>query len=149
MRAWSNRTRLLAALLVALAAAPARAQSAPPQPAPEERVVRPSEVTVLSGSVFRVGDERYQVAGVRTPRPRGGRCLLERRKGREARTALRRLLRRGEIRLTPTGQVGPRGERFVRVVVDRRDVGQRLLDRRIAVPRQASEGRNPWCLNMR
>ena len=142
MRARPNHM-LLTALVVALVGTAARAQ------APEERVVRSSEVTVLSGSVFRVGDERYQVAGVRTPRPRTGRCLLERRKGREARTALRRLLRRGDIRLVPTGQIGPRGERFARVLVDRADVAQRLISRRIAVPRQAAEGRNPWCLNMR
>lgn len=133
---------------LALAAACLTAGAAGAQ-APDSRVVRPSEITVLSGSVFRIGDERYQVAGVRTPRPRGGRCLLERRRGREARTALRRLLRRGEVRITPTGQVGPRGERFAQVQVERVDVAQRLIDRRVAVPRQAAEGRNPWCLNLR
>lgn len=148
---WTSLPQRLALLAALALVGPRLAAAQVPAPAPvsEARTVRPSEIVVLSGSVFRIGDDRYQVAGVRTPRPRFGQCLLERRKGREARATLRRLLRRGDIRLIPTGAVGPRGERIVRVLADRQDVAQRLIERRVAVPRQAGEGRNPWCLSMR
>ena len=143
MRVWPNRIGPILAALMVVSATPVAAQN------PETRLIRPSEIVVLGGSVFRVGDELYQVAGIRTPRPRRGRCLLERRRGREARSALRRLLRRGEIRVIPTGQIGAGGARLAQVTVDRQDLAQRLIERRFAVSRQGPEGRNPWCLNLR
>ena len=131
------------------------AQSAPaaqPQaaPAPDVRVVRPRDVTIVSGSRFRVGNERYQVFGVRAPRSRGGQCVMERLRGRQSRAALRRILSRGEIRIAPTGQVNALGDRIARVTVDGHSVARRLVDARAAVARRlSSDSYNPWCISLR
>jgi hypothetical protein len=130
---------------------PAAAGQAPAAPSvsAEARVVRPKDVTVISGSRFRVGNERYQVFGVRTPRPRAGQCVMERLRGRQSRAALRRILSRGEIRITPTGNLNALGEKIARVTVDGYSVARRLIDARAAVPRRASETFNPWCISLR
>jgi hypothetical protein len=129
-------------------AAPAPVPQPPAQPAFEPRIVRPKDVTVISGSRFRVGNDRYQVFGVRTPRPRGGQCVMERLRGRQSRSALRRILSRGEIRIAPTGQVNALGDKLARVSVDGHSVRRRLIDARAALPRRG-EGFNPWCISLR
>ena len=119
-------------------------------PAPDVRVVRPRDVTIVSGSRFRVGNERYQVFGVRAPRSRGGQCVMERLRGRQSRAALRRILSRGEIRIAPTGQVNALGDRIARVTVDGHSVARRLVDARAAVARRlSSDSYNPWCISLR
>lgn len=128
--------------------APAPAPQPPAPPALEPRIVRPKDVTVISGSRFRVGNDRYQVFGVRTPRPRGGQCVMERLRGRQSRGALRRILSRGEIRIAPTGQVNAFGDKLARVSVDGYSVRRRLIDARAALPRRG-EGFNPWCISLR
>jgi hypothetical protein len=128
------------------------AETAPapqPQAAADARVVRPRDITVMTGSRFRVGNERYQVFGVRTPRPRGGQCIYERLRGRQSRAALRRILSRGEIQIAPTGQVNALGDRIARVTVDGRNVARRLIDARAGIPRRLSESYNPWCISLR
>ena len=130
------------------APAPAAVPQPPAQPALEPRIVRPKDVTVISGSRFRVGNDRYQVFGVRTPRPRGGQCVMERLRGRQSRSALRRILSRGEIRIAPTGQVNAFGDKLARVSVDGYSVRRRLIDARAALPRRG-EGFNPWCISLR
>jgi hypothetical protein len=129
-------------------AAPAPVPQPPAQPAFEPRIVRPKDVTVISGSRFRVGNDRYQVFGVRTPRPRGGQCVMERLRGRQSRSALRRILSRGEIRIAPTGQVNAFGDKLARVSVEGHSVRRRLIDARAALPRRG-EGFNPWCISLR
>jgi hypothetical protein len=111
--------------------------------------VRPKDVTIISGSRFRVGNDRYQVFGVRTPRPRAGQCVMERLRGRQSRAALRRILSRGEIRIVPTGGTNALGDRTARVFVDGQGVARKLIDARAAVPRRASENFNPWCISLR
>jgi hypothetical protein len=128
--------------------APAPVPQPPAQPTLEPRIVRPKDVTVISGSRFRVGNDRYQVFGVRTPRPRGGQCVMERLRGRQSRSALRRILSRGEIRIAPTGQVNAFGDKLARVSVDGHSVRRRLIDARAALPRRG-EGFNPWCISLR
>ena len=158
--------RLLSALVVVALAGPvpfgfvlAQTPAAPPvalppvpqppaPPALEPRIVRPKDVIVISGSRFRVGNDRYQVFGVRTPRPRGGQCVMERLRGRQSRSALRRILSRGEIRIAPTGQVNAFGDKLARVSVDGYSVRRRLIDARAALPRRG-EGFNPWCISLR
>lgn len=122
---------------------------AAPAPAGEVRVVRPRDVTILSGSRFRVGNERYQVFGVREPRPRGGQCVYERLRGRQSRAALRRILSRGEIRIAPTGSLNALGDRLARVTVDGQSVARRLINARAAVIRRPGQNFNPWCLSLR
>jgi hypothetical protein len=162
-------TRLLPTLLAAaLAASAAFAQTpapappaapapatrpAPPAvrpaaPAPQVRIVRPREVTVLGASTFRVGSDRYQIAGVYAPRSRAGQCLMERLRGRNARAALRRMMARGEIRIFPTGEVTPGGFRLARVTVNGQSVRRRLINRRLVLARRPV-GRNPWCIGGR
>jgi hypothetical protein len=111
--------------------------------------VRPKDITVMSGSRFRVGNDRYQVFGVRTPRPRAGQCVMERLRGRQARSTLRRILSRGEIRIVPTGGVNSLGDRTARVWVDGQSVARRLVDARAAVARRLGETFNPWCISLR
>lgn len=111
--------------------------------------MRPREITVISGSRFRVGSERYQVFGVRAPRPRAGQCVMERLRGRQSRSALRRILSRGEIRIVPTGGTNALGDRTARVFVDGQSVARRLIDARAAVPRRLGESFNPWCISLR
>ena len=111
--------------------------------------MRPKDVTVISGSRFRVGNERYQVFGVRTPRPRAGQCVMERLRGRQSRAALRRILSRGEIRIAPTGNVNALGDKIARVTVDGSRVDSRLIDARAAVRRRPGESFNPWCISLR
>lgn len=142
---------------------PAASQSAPAAPTPPEttgamaadapmpadaRVVRPRDITIVSGSRFRVGNDRYQVFGVRAPRPRNGQCVMERLRGRQSRAALRRILSRGEIRIAPTGQLNQLGDKIARVTVDGHSVRRRLIDARAAVPRRG-ENFNPWCISLR
>ena len=115
----------------------------------DARIVKPRDVTIVSGSRFRVGNDRYQVFGVRTPRPRGGQCLMERLRGRQARAALRRILSRGEIRIAPTGQLNQFGDKLARVTVDGQAVRRRLIDARAALPRRGNEAFNPWCISLR
>jgi hypothetical protein len=100
---------------------------AAPAPAGEVRVVRPRDVTILSGSRFRVGNERYQVFGA----------------------ALRRILSRGEIRIAPTGSLNALGDRLARVTVDGQSVARRLINARAAVIRRPGQNFNPWCLSLR
>jgi len=128
------------------AAAPAQAPAAP---ALEPRTVRPRDITVITGSRFRIGNERYQIFGIRTPRPRAGQCLMERLRGRRARSTLRRILSRGEIRIVPTGQTNAIGDKLVRVSVDGQGVRRKLIDARVARPRRANETYNPWCISLR
>jgi hypothetical protein len=111
--------------------------------------VRPKDITIISGSRFRVGSERYQVFGVRAPRPRAGQCVMERLRGRQSRAALRRILSRGEIRIAPTGQLNSLGDRSARVSVDGQSVARKLIDARAAVPRRLGESFNPWCISLR
>jgi hypothetical protein len=154
--------RLLAALLALALAGPVSAQTPappaqppapaaqPPAPSPlEARVVRSKDIVVISGSRFRVGNDRYQVFGVRTPRPRAGQCVMERLRGRQSRSALRRILARGEIRIAPTGQVNALGDRIARVSVDGQSARRRLIDARAALPRRGNESFNPWCISLR
>jgi hypothetical protein len=157
---------LFAIAVAATAGVPALAQGRPPAPLPpvtapspqsqaapapslEPRIVRPRDVSVISGSRFRVGNERYQVFGVRTPRPRG-QCVYERLRGRQSRAALRRLLSRGEIRIAPTGQLNALGDKIARVTVDGHSVARKLIDARAALPRRlGGETYNPWCISLR
>lgn len=104
---------------------------------------------MISGSRFRVGQERYQIFGIRSPRPVAGQCLMERLRGRQARAALRRILSRGEIRIAPTGHVTPLGDRVARVWVDGHSVARRLVNARAAVVRRPGESFNPWCISLR
>ncbi len=120
-----------------------------PAPPADARIVRPPEVTIISGSRFRVGNERYQVFGVRTPRARGGQCVYERLRGRQSRAALRRILSRGEIRIMPTGQVNQLGDRLARVSVDGQSVARRLINARAAIVRRPGQNFNPWCISLR
>ena len=137
---------------------PLFAPSQPPQPAPaaqlptapEARIVRPRDVTIISGSRFRVGNDRYQVFGVRAPRARAGQCVMERLRGRQSRAALRRILSRGEIRIAPTGQVNALGDKVARVTVDGQSVARKLIDARAAIARRlSSDSYNPWCISLR
>ncbi len=130
------------------AMAPAAAAAPSPGAGFEPRVVRPREVSVITGSRFRVGNERYQIHNVRTPRPRLGECVMERLRGRRSRSALRRILSRGEIRIVPTGQVSPLGDKVARVYVNGQSVRRKLIDARAALPRR-SESFNPWCISLR
>ena len=120
----------------------------PSAPQQNARIVTRSDITVVSGSVLRVGNETFRIRGLRTPRPSRGRCLFERIRGREARKALRRLLSRGEIAIIPTGLLTPRGEKLARVTVDGKSVRARLIERDAAHPRAGYEKGNPWCVNL-
>ncbi|HEX8166472.1 MAG TPA: hypothetical protein VF601_11870 [Beijerinckiaceae bacterium] len=128
---------------------PAASGQAGPAGSLEPRIVRPKDITVISGSRFRVGNDRYQVFGVRSPRPRAGQCVMERLRGRQARGTLRRILSRGEIRIAPTGQLNALGDKLARVSVDGQSVRRRLIDARAALPRRGNEGFNPWCISLR
>ena len=131
------------------AAPPAQAPAVrPAAPAPQGRIVRPRDVSVLGASTFRVGNERYQIAGVYAPRSRGGQCLMERLRGRNARAALRRMMSRGEIRIFPSGEVTPGGFRLARVTVNGQSVRRRLINQRLVLARRPA-GRNPWCIGGR
>jgi hypothetical protein len=132
----------------ATSAAPGQPQTAPAPP-PDARVVRPRDVTVISGSRFRVGKETYQVFGVRTPRPRVGQCVYERLRGRQSRAALRRILSRGDIHIAPTGQLNQLGDKMARVSVDGQSVARRLVAARVAIVRRPGQNYNPWCLSLR
>lgn len=120
-----------------------------PQAPLEARVVKARDISVISGSRFRVGQERYQIFGIRSPRPVAGQCLMERLRGRQARVALRRILSRGEIRIAPTGQINPLGDRIARVWVEGHSVARRLVNARAAVVRRPGESFNPWCISLR
>lgn len=74
---------------------------------------------------------------------------MERLRGRQARSALRRILSRGEIRIAPTGQLNPIGDKIARVWVDGRSVARRLVNARAAVARRPGESFNPWCISLR
>jgi hypothetical protein len=129
-------------------AAPA-APAGAPAPSLEPRVVKAREVTVITGSRFRVGKDRYQVFGVRSPRPRTGQCVMERLRGRQSRAALRRIMSRGEIRIVPTGQTNAFGDQVARVWVDGQSVARRLINARAAVARRPGQNYNPWCISLR
>lgn len=119
------------------------------QAASEPRLVKAREVSVISGSRFRIGQERYQIFGIRSPRSVGGQCVMERLRGRQARAALRRIFSRGEIRIAPTGQLNPLGDKIARVWVDGQSVARRLVNARAAVARRPGESFNPWCISLR
>ncbi|WP_188611072.1 hypothetical protein [Chelatococcus reniformis] len=120
---------------------------AAPAPAGPPRTVAASQVTVVTGSIFRVGSQAYQISGMRTARIARAQCFYEKRVGRAAQRALRRMLARGPIEVTPVGGTSLMGAPFVAVKVKGQDVRQRMIARGYAIPRAAlNDRRNPWCV---
>lgn len=120
---------------------------ASPAPAGPPRIVAPSQVTVVTGSIFRIGSQTYQISGMRTARIVRAQCFYEKRVGRAAQRALKRLLSRGPIEVTPAGGTSLMGFPFVAVKVKGQDVRQRMIARGYALPRGTlNDRRNPWCV---
>ena len=134
------------AIGVAATAYPAAAGTTPtPRPAPIKAGA--SQVQVVTGSIIRVGGVTYQIAGMRAPRIRRAECFYEKRRGRAAQRALRRLLSRSPVEVAPTGVSTLRGLPLAQVTVRGVDVRTRMIAQGYALPRSGYDRKNPWCVN--
>lgn len=109
------------------------------------QVAQPSQITVISGFTFKVDAERLRISGIRSPRIVRAQCFYEKRRGRAAQRALKRLLARGPIEIVRTGGSSASGVPLVRVVANGLDVRQRLLAMDYVRP-GSSQRANPWCV---
>ncbi|MDJ1160164.1 hypothetical protein QNA08_18280 [Chelatococcus sp. SYSU_G07232] len=117
-------------------------------PAAVVRSVAPREVKVITGAIFKVGDETFEIAGLRAPRIKKAQCFYERIRGREARKALGQIMGRGRIEIVPTGRTATSGAHLVRVVANGQSVRKRMIDLGVAVPRAGHARGNPWCVKV-
>ncbi len=119
------------------------AQGAPSPAAPFS--VGPGDASAVTGSVFTARGERFQLSGVRSPRVSGAACAFERLRGRDARKALQRFIRRNAIEIVPTGGVSGRGNRLVNVRIDGRSLRTLMIRTKTVLPSSQARG-NPWCV---
>lgn len=146
----------VAALLPLPGLAQPGAATPPPAPAPapataplQPRTVDAGEVKVRAGNIFQVGADTYVLAHVRAPRISNAACQYERTRGRNARKALRRVFRRGQVVLFPSGPGRtPSGAYLVRATVNNISVRQLMLRTGTVLPRVGNERGNPWCLKV-
>ncbi len=113
---------------------------------PAAQTVTPAQISVVTGGIFRIDNaDRLMVSGLRVPRVGRAQCFYEKRRGRAAQRALKRLLARGPIEIFPTGASSAGGIPLVRVVAAGVDVRGRMIALGYGRPRSASRG-NPWCV---
>lgn len=145
-RLWNGRTAVAAiGLTVGLALAGGTAAVAQPQ-APV--VVSARDVTVITGAIFRVGGDTYEIAGLRAPRVNRAQCLYERLRGREARKTLTRVLNKARVEIIPTGRVSLGGARLAHVRANGQSVRKKMIEAGVAVPRAGHARGNPWCVKV-
>jgi hypothetical protein len=124
---------------------PAAAQGAPPAAKPVAHTVAPSQISVVTGGIFRVDNDRFMISGLRVPGIGRAQCFYEKRRGRAAQRALRRILARGPIEIFRTGASSASGIPLVRVVAAGQDVRGRMIS--LGYGRVRSTVRsNPWCV---
>jgi hypothetical protein len=135
---------LVAALFVAMPA-PAAPQGISQDTKAIPETVTPQQISVLTGGVFRVGEERLMISGMRAPRVARAQCFYEKRRGRASQRALKRLLSRGPIEIFRTGASSVSGIPLVRVVAAGQDVRARMIATGYGRPRGTARS-NPWCV---
>lgn len=130
-------------------AAPLSASPAPSAAPAQPRMVDAGEIKVRTGNIFQIGADTYVLAHMRAPRISNAACQYERTRGRNARKALRRVFRRGQVALFPSGAGRtPSGAYLVRATVNNISVRQLMLRSGTVLPRVGNERGNPWCLKV-
>jgi hypothetical protein len=99
---------------------------------------------VASGDSFYLGGKTVRVAGIEAPQLYGAACPRESILGRQSALKLQSLLNSGELEMTKPGQdLDDYGLLLRHVAIDGRDVGQAMVDARLA--REIGDTARNWC----
>ena len=99
---------------------------------------------VVDGDTLWLGGEKIRVADIDAPETHPARCAEEQALGDRASRRLQQLLNTGAVSLVAIDRNRDRYGRKLRIVlVDGRNVGDRLVDEGLARP--YAGGRRPWC----
>lgn len=102
-------------------------------------------LVVTDGDTVRLGEERIRIENIDAPETRRPRaqCDYEIQLGLKARDALIRILSSGEPVVLRSGKLDKYGRTLARIEVNRKDVGQTLIELRLAQPWVGRKAE--WC----
>jgi len=99
---------------------------------------------VASGDSFYLGGKTVRIAGIEAPQLYGAACPREASLGRQSALKLQELLNSGELEMTRSSQDLDRYGLLLRnVSVDGKDLGQKMIDARLA--REIGDTARSWC----